>query len=109
MGMVVGTQGLTPDEAMTRLDALYVLHERGEFRPPRLSSLEAVLAFGIGLGRGRAFVDLWDVEKLFDCPRCGPARARRLGAMQRSPVVLPPIACDWGGASRAGPRARSPR
>ena len=39
--------------------------------------------YGVGLRRGRVFADLWDIEKLFRCPRCGPARAGRLDAMNR--------------------------
>jgi radical SAM enzyme (TIGR01210 family) len=73
--------------------AMEWLQERGLFAPPRLASLEEVLEFGVGLGRGRVFADLWDVGKLFDCPRCGPARARRLQVMNLTQTVPPPIPC----------------
>ena len=49
------------------------LRAEGQWTPPRLESLEEVLAYGVGLHRGRVFADLWDIEKLFLCPRCGPA------------------------------------
>ncbi len=55
--------------------AMERLRAEGLWAPPRLESLEAVLEHGVGLRRGRVFVDLWDIEKLFHCPRCGPARA----------------------------------
>jgi radical SAM enzyme (TIGR01210 family) len=32
------------------------------FAPPRLETLEAAFAYGLGLRRGRVFVDLWDVR-----------------------------------------------
>jgi hypothetical protein len=70
------------------------LAERGLFAPPRLSSLERVLERGIGLGRGRVFVDLWDAEKLAACSRCGPQRIERLRQMNLSQQVLPDVACD---------------
>jgi hypothetical protein len=75
------------------------LAERGEFAPPRLESLEAVLEYGLALRRGRVFADLWDVEKFYPCPRCGPARAVRLLAMNRTQAVPPPVACDCRGAA----------
>ncbi len=74
--------------------AMERLQELGEFAPPRLSSLEDVLDFGIGLRAGRVFVDLWDVEKLFDCPRCGPARAERLRRMNHTQTVEPSVPCE---------------
>jgi len=70
------------------------LERGGEFSPPRLASLEKVLADGIALGRGRVFVDLWEVERVFECARCGPKRAARLSEMNLSQQFLPPIPCD---------------
>jgi radical SAM enzyme (TIGR01210 family) len=67
--------------------------------PPRIESLEEVLGYGVGLRRGRVFADLWDIEKLFRCPRCGPARARRLDAINREQVALPPVVCECGGCA----------
>jgi radical SAM enzyme (TIGR01210 family) len=74
--------------------AMERLAERGDFAPPRLESLEEVLAYGVGLRRGRVFADLWDVEKFYPCPVCGPARAERLLAMNRTQGVPPPVLCD---------------
>jgi radical SAM enzyme (TIGR01210 family) len=70
------------------------LAERGEFSPPRLESLETALEYGVSQRRGRVFADLWDVEKFYPCPRCGPARAARLLAMNRTQTVPPPVTCD---------------
>jgi len=79
--------------------AMELLRAQGEWAAPRLESLEHVLAYGVGLRRGRVFADLWDIEKLFQCPRCGPARARRLDAMNREQTLQPPVVCDCGGAA----------
>lgn len=76
--------------------AMEALQREGHFAPPRLASLERAIAFGIGLKRGRVFADLWDIEKLFDCARCGPARAERLRRMNHTQAVLPPVECECG-------------
>jgi radical SAM enzyme (TIGR01210 family) len=78
--------------------AMEELQRQELFHPPTLSSLEKALAHGIGLRRGRVFADLWNVETLFDCPRCGPARAERLRRMNLAQAVEPPVRCGCGGA-----------
>ncbi|MBI3864206.1 MAG: radical SAM protein [Planctomycetia bacterium] len=70
------------------------LAAEGDFAPPRLASLEAMLERGIALARGRVLVDLWDIERLFQCPHCGLRRAERLRHMNLSQRILPPIDCD---------------
>ncbi len=75
------------------------LAERKLFAPPRLESLERVLELGIGLSRGRVFVDLWDAEKLAACSHCGPQRIDRLRQMNLSQQVLPTTACDCEAAA----------
>ena len=78
--------------------ALDALAELGEFRPPRLSSLEGAAAFGLGLGRGRVFADLWDLERLRGCEACFDERASRLRAMNLRQVVLRPVGCGVCGS-----------
>jgi archaeosine synthase beta-subunit len=73
--------------------AMEHLQAQGLFEPPRLRSLEDVLAFGIGLRAGRVFADLWDVERFFSCPYCGPCRAARLREMNLTQTVTPAIPC----------------
>ncbi|MBS0263074.1 MAG: radical SAM protein [Planctomycetes bacterium] len=75
-------------------ELLLAQQARGEFSIPRLSALEAVAEQGIRLARGRLFVDVWDVERLFECPLCGPARAERLRQMNLSQQILPAISCS---------------
>ena len=74
--------------------ALDQLQQQGLFAPPGLRSLEEVLAYGLSLGQGRVFVDLWDVEMFCDCPHCGPARAERLKHMNLSQELIPEVHCD---------------
>jgi radical SAM enzyme (TIGR01210 family) len=54
--------------------AMEELQSRGLFHPPSLESLEAALAYGLSLGKGRVFADLWDA-------RGDPAAIARLERM----------------------------
>lgn len=66
--------------------AMEILADRGEFHPPSLESLEAVLEYGLTLGRGRVFVDLWDAEQLAGA---SSERIERLRQMNLSQSTLP--------------------
>ncbi|MBS0202211.1 MAG: radical SAM protein [Planctomycetes bacterium] len=70
------------------------LQASGEFVPPTLRSLEELHERAIALNGGRVFIDLWDVEKLFECPNCGPARVERIQQMNLTQQIGPPIKCD---------------
>lgn len=70
------------------------LQSAGQFAPPRLETLESVLATGLALRQGRVFVDLWDIEKLFTCQYCGPRRRDRLQEMNLSQQLLPLVSCS---------------
>lgn len=70
------------------------LSSAGDYAAPRLSSLEQTLEAGLALGRGRVFVDLWDVERLADCAVCAAARIARLGRMNLSQQIEPPVRCE---------------
>jgi uncharacterized Fe-S cluster-containing MiaB family protein len=73
--------------------ALDALTEQGLFSPPNLFTIERALDYGIGLNKGRVFVDLWDLERFSDCPQCFPRRAGRLRQMNLKQEILPGIAC----------------
>ncbi len=76
------------------------LLERGrEFAPPRLGSIEKAAAAGIGLDRGRVFVDLWDAERFATCSNCAAARIARLSQMNLTQQVPAKIECDCGGSA----------
>jgi radical SAM enzyme (TIGR01210 family) len=74
--------------------AMEALESSGEFSPPLLATLEAVAAYGLELERGRVFADLWDLERLADCPHCFPARAARLHTMNLRQTIMPPVSCN---------------
>lgn len=74
--------------------AMEGLQAEGWFSPPKLSSLEEVLAVGIASKRGRVFADTWDVARSAECSRCATARVERLRQMNLSQTILPPVVCD---------------
>ncbi len=76
--------------------AMEWLRRNGHFGQPSLASLEETLDYGVSLGTGRVFADLWDVDKFFTCSDCGPARAERLNRMNLSQEVLPRVTCHCG-------------
>jgi radical SAM enzyme (TIGR01210 family) len=79
--------------------ALEALAQRGEFSMPGLETIEAAAAYGIGLGRGRVFVDLWDLERFAGCPECFPAREARLKEMNLRQETVSPVQCRNCGES----------
>ena len=75
--------------------AMEALARSGEFSPPRLEDLELAAQYGLGLERGRVFVDLWDISNpSAGCRSCYPARIARLHKMNLQQQVLAPIACS---------------
>jgi archaeosine synthase beta-subunit len=84
--------------------ALEAIALERSFAPPRLVDIErnidsALAAFP---GRGRIFVDLWDLQRVADCASCFEARRARLHTInleQRLPARPPCPACDAGAAS----------
>lgn len=58
-----------------------------DFSPPALSTLEEAFEYGLGLRRGRVFVDLWDVQG--DDTRGDSARLARLREMNLRQTILP--------------------
>lgn len=78
--------------------AMDALARSGDFRPPTLAMLEAAAEHAVRLDRGRAFADLWDLERLRECAVCFPARRERLEAMNRSQQVPSRVSCGSCGA-----------
>lgn len=81
--------------------ALDALARGGDFAPPTLGLLEACLSDAIALGRGRAFADLWDLDRLAACATCFPARKTRLSRMNREQAAAPRAACPACGTRAA--------
>ena len=72
--------------------AMEHLQTIGQFSPPKLSTLEAAIHYGITLKRGRVFTDLWDIHPT--CQHCGPRRIERLRQMNLHQTILAPIECS---------------
>jgi radical SAM enzyme (TIGR01210 family) len=76
--------------------AMEFLAEIGEFTIPGLAIVEAAASYGVSLGRGRVFVDLWDMSKRQDtCPICLPNRIVRLNQLNLCQRVIPPATCSY--------------
>jgi radical SAM enzyme (TIGR01210 family) len=75
--------------------AIDALASAGWFRAPRLDDIErsATLALTHARGRGRVFVDLWDLERFAHCRGCTAARRDRLHAMNLEQAVHPERVC----------------
>jgi len=87
--------------------ALEALAQQGRFSPPELATLEAALDYGVGLKRGRAFADLWDLEKFSECGECFERRRARLQEMNLGQTVLPRVVCARCGNKARGNRSSS--
>lgn len=61
--------------------ALEALASSGHFQPPRLAVLEAALAHGLKLRRGRVFADLWELDRWAAHEPDFEARKQRLADM----------------------------
>jgi radical SAM enzyme (TIGR01210 family) len=72
------------------------LQRQGVFEPPRLLSLETMFdeALRLAQGRGRVFVDLWDVEQFARCSKCVSSRRDRLQTMNLRQTVEPVVECE---------------
>jgi archaeosine synthase beta-subunit len=64
------------------------LQKRGDFTPPNLKSMESALAVGLGMNRGRVFMDLWDVQQFVTCHRCSSDRQTRILQMNQTQTVI---------------------
>ena len=77
--------------------AMEELARAGLFSAPRLATLEAAMAGGIAMRKGRVFADLWDVRRTPSCKNCADMRIARLHAMNLQQCVMPPVHCELCG------------
>ncbi|HEV2709680.1 MAG TPA: hypothetical protein VGU67_05685 [Edaphobacter sp.] len=73
--------------------AMEALTQLGEFSPPRLDIVEAALSYGLGLHRGRVFVDLWDLRMAAPPRPCYIPRIERLHQMNLDQCGLDAVDC----------------
>ncbi len=69
------------------------LRAAGLFEPPQIASLEDVLEAGIGMNRGRVFMDLWDSQLFSGCEVCREARLSRIARMNQTQRLEPGVSC----------------
>jgi hypothetical protein len=76
--------------------AMEALAEAGLFRSPSLDDIERSfeLTLAHAAGRGRVFVDLWELDRFASCQCCFAARRARLEAMNLQQRVLPAAFCS---------------
>jgi radical SAM enzyme (TIGR01210 family) len=75
--------------------AMEALTQIGEFTPPRLDIVESAASYGLSLGRGRVFVDLWDLRTIASaCSTCHTLRIERLQEMNLRQLILDTIRCE---------------
>jgi radical SAM enzyme (TIGR01210 family) len=74
--------------------AMETLAASGEFAPPSLRSLESALEYGLERRAGRVFADLWDIEKLDQCPACSQHRIDRIREMNAKQLVPAALRCS---------------
>jgi radical SAM enzyme (TIGR01210 family) len=78
--------------------AMEALMANGEFALPSLDTLESAMEYGLRLGAGRVFADLWGMRE--SCTHCHARRVARLQRMNLQQAVLDRIPCTGcGGAS----------
>lgn len=70
------------------------LAESGDFVPPSLRTVEAAFKYGLSLKRGRVFVDMWDIERIPVCSRCGKERVARIAVMNDSQTLCEATQCE---------------
>jgi archaeosine synthase beta-subunit len=75
------------------------LMRSSDFAPPDLPTIEDAFGYGIGIQRGRVFVDLWDIQQVAACSQCREQRIARLAGMNRSQRPADAVRCDACGGS----------
>jgi|ERR1700722_1439787 len=74
--------------------AMEMLQEAGEFTPPDLRTFEKAVEYGVALGRGRVFADLWEIERIATCVYCRAARIGRVDHINLTQSIPPVLICE---------------
>jgi archaeosine synthase beta-subunit len=74
--------------------AMEILQQAGAFTPPDLLTLEKAVEYGVSLGRGRVFADLWEIERIATCAHCRAARIARLENINLTQSIPPVVVCE---------------
>lgn len=79
--------------------ALEALAAKGAFAPPTLEQLEEALERTLELSGAVVTADLWEIDRLDDCPACSPARRERLASMNYTGRLEPRVRCGRCGTN----------
>jgi archaeosine synthase beta-subunit len=76
------------------------MQQAGAFTPPDLRTFEKAVEYGVALGRGRVFADMWEIERIATCVYCRAARIARLEYINLTQSIPPVLTCEQceGGA-----------
>jgi archaeosine synthase beta-subunit len=74
--------------------AMDTMQRAGAFTPPDLRTLEKAVDYGVALGRGRVFADLWEIERIATCVYCRAARIARLERLNLTQSIPPVLVCE---------------
>ena len=73
--------------------AVNAFEAAGRFTPPSLSVVEDAMAYGVGLAKGRVFVDLWEIGRVARCTHCSAARIERLAKSNLEQRITERVSC----------------
>ena len=76
------------------------MEEIDGFEPPRITTLESCLEYGISIRKGRVFADLWDLERFSRCSACYKSRTARLQHMNLHQMIPDAIQCPACGVAQ---------
>jgi archaeosine synthase beta-subunit len=74
--------------------AMDIMQQAGAFTPPDLPTFEKAVEYGVALGRGRVFADLWEIERIAACVYCRAARIARLERINLTQSIPPVLVCE---------------
>ena len=73
--------------------ALDQLREQGVWTPPTVDMLDEAVEACVRISGAVVTVDVWDIDRLPTCRRCGPARIARLRRFNRTGQPGAPVPC----------------
>lgn len=76
------------------VDVVTLIPTRGLPSPPKLTSLQTAVEYGISLNRGRVFADLWDLQQFSTCSICFEKRSQKLQIMNLQQQIPAASVCD---------------
>jgi archaeosine synthase beta-subunit len=76
------------------VDVVTLIPTRGLSAPPKLTTLQTALEYGISTNRGRVFGDLWDLQHFSTCADCFDERRFKLQIMNLQQQIPTKSQCD---------------